>query len=206
MSARARGFESHPLRQTHLQRTAQPASIYIDARSGQNLTAGPKVKSHSSFRHRGSTRQAQPASLDLRSVHPGSSSWRQPTGHLVYGVAGTLRTLAFDLGRLGTRGTPLLGQRIPLPWRAGPRATDKGRDSDPISKPAISMWRTSWLAAPRQTRNKKGSPTKPDSSRSAWPRNRRTSASPGTMDRCRPLAAGSLLACAGSCSRSQSSN
>ena len=47
------------------------------------------------------------ANPNVEGAHP----WRQPRalrtdGHLVYGVAGTLRAVAFDLGRLEVTGTP----------------------------------------------------------------------------------------------------
>ena len=39
---------------------------------------------------------------------PGGSHGRYVrSGHLVYGVAGTLRAVAFDLGRLDIEGTPM---------------------------------------------------------------------------------------------------
>ena len=37
----------------------------------------------------------------------GSHAHYAPSGHLVYGAAGTLRAVAFDLARLETRGTPV---------------------------------------------------------------------------------------------------
>jgi hypothetical protein len=55
---------------------------------------------------------AQIAVLDLESgtskvlIRGGSHAHYVPTGHLVYGVAGTLRATAFDLGRLEVVGTP----------------------------------------------------------------------------------------------------
>ena len=55
---------------------------------------------------------AQIAVLDLRTgtskvlIRGGSHAHYMPTGHLVYGVAGTLRAVAFDLGRLEVTGTP----------------------------------------------------------------------------------------------------
>jgi len=55
----------------------------------------------------------QIAALDLRTgtqkvlVRGGSSARYLPSGHLVYGVAGTLRAVPFDLDRLETRGTPV---------------------------------------------------------------------------------------------------
>jgi protein kinase-like protein/WD40 repeat protein len=55
---------------------------------------------------------AQVAVLDLQSgtskvlIRGGSHAHYLPTGHLVYGVAGTLRAVAFDLGRLEVVGTP----------------------------------------------------------------------------------------------------
>ena len=55
---------------------------------------------------------AQIAVLDLQSgtskvlIRGGSHAHYVPTGHLVYGVAGTLRAVAFDLGQLEVIGTP----------------------------------------------------------------------------------------------------
>ena len=55
---------------------------------------------------------AQVAVLDLRTgtskvlIRGGSHARFVPTGHLVYGVSGTLRAVAFDLTRLEVRGTP----------------------------------------------------------------------------------------------------
>ena len=55
---------------------------------------------------------AQVAVLDLRTgtskvlIRGGSHAHYVPSGHLVYGVAGTLRAVAFDLGRLEVVGTP----------------------------------------------------------------------------------------------------
>ena len=39
-------------------------------------------------------------------IRGGSDAHYVPTGHLVYGVTGTLRAVAFDLGRLEVVGTP----------------------------------------------------------------------------------------------------
>jgi hypothetical protein len=58
------------------------------------------------------TENAQIAVLDLRTgtskvlVRGGSDARYVPTGHLVYGAAGTLRAVAFDLQRLEVVGTP----------------------------------------------------------------------------------------------------
>ena len=60
----------------------------------------------------GGTANAQIAVLDLQTgtskvlIRGGSHAHYVPTGHLVYGVAGTLRAVAFDLGRLEVVGTP----------------------------------------------------------------------------------------------------
>jgi len=60
----------------------------------------------------GAIENAQVAVLDLRTgtskvlIRGGSHAHYVPTGHLVYGVAGTLRAVAFDLGRLEVAGTP----------------------------------------------------------------------------------------------------
>jgi serine/threonine-protein kinase len=60
----------------------------------------------------GSIDNAQIAVLDLRTgtskvlIRGGSHAHYVPTGHLVYGVAGTLRAVAFDLRRLEVVGTP----------------------------------------------------------------------------------------------------
>jgi serine/threonine-protein kinase len=62
---------------------------------------------------RGGIENAQIAVLDLqtgeqRVLVPGGSHPRYvPTGHIVYGVAGTLRAVAFDLGRLEVRSDPV---------------------------------------------------------------------------------------------------
>ena len=60
----------------------------------------------------GVTLNAQIAVLDLQTgtskvlVRGGSDAHYVPTGHLLYSVAGTLRAVAFDLGRLEVVGTP----------------------------------------------------------------------------------------------------
>ena len=60
----------------------------------------------------GGIENAQIAVLDLRTgtskvlIRGGSHAHYVPTGHLVYGVSGTLRAVAFDLGRLEVVGTP----------------------------------------------------------------------------------------------------
>jgi Tol biopolymer transport system component len=60
----------------------------------------------------GALDNAQIAVLDLQSgtskvlIRGGSHAHYVPTGHLVYGVAGTLRAVAFDLERLEVVGTP----------------------------------------------------------------------------------------------------
>jgi len=60
----------------------------------------------------GSIENAQIALLDLRTgtskvlIRGGSHAHYVSTGHLVYGVMGTLRAVAFDLGRLEVVGTP----------------------------------------------------------------------------------------------------
>jgi len=60
----------------------------------------------------GNTSNAQIAVLDLHTgtskvlIRGGSDAQYVPTGHLVYGVNGTLRAVAFDLGRLEVVGTP----------------------------------------------------------------------------------------------------
>jgi serine/threonine-protein kinase len=60
----------------------------------------------------GDFENAQIAVLDLQTglskvlIRGGSDAHYLPTGHLVYGVAGTLRAVAFDLGRLEVVGTP----------------------------------------------------------------------------------------------------
>ena len=68
---------------------------------------------------------AQVAVLDLQTgtskvlIRGGSHAHYVPTGHLVYGVAGTLRAVAFDLGRLEVVGTP-------APVLEGVVTTDQG--------------------------------------------------------------------------------
>jgi serine/threonine-protein kinase len=60
----------------------------------------------------GGIENAQIAVLDLRTgmskvlIRGGSHAHYVPTGHLVYAVAGTLRAVGFDLGRLEVTGTP----------------------------------------------------------------------------------------------------
>jgi eukaryotic-like serine/threonine-protein kinase len=60
----------------------------------------------------GGIENGQIAVLDLQTgtsrvlVRGGSHAHYVPTGHLIYGVAGTLRAVAFDLGRLEVVGTP----------------------------------------------------------------------------------------------------
>ena len=61
----------------------------------------------------GGIESAQVAVLNLRTgmskvlIRGGSHAHYVPKGHLVYGVMGTLRAVAFDLGRLEVVGTPL---------------------------------------------------------------------------------------------------
>ena len=61
----------------------------------------------------GTIENAQIGVLDLRTgtskvlIRGGSHAHYVPTGHLVYGVAGTLRAVAFDLRRLEVVGTPV---------------------------------------------------------------------------------------------------
>ena len=61
----------------------------------------------------GGLEAAQVAVLDLQSgtrrvlFRGGSHAHYVPSGHLVYGQAGTLRAVAFDLARLELRGTPV---------------------------------------------------------------------------------------------------
>jgi hypothetical protein len=61
----------------------------------------------------GGVENAQIAVLDLQTgtskvlLRGGSHAHYLPTGHLMYGVAGTLRAVAFDLGRLEVVGTPV---------------------------------------------------------------------------------------------------
>jgi serine/threonine-protein kinase len=61
----------------------------------------------------GGIENAQIAVLDLKTheqkvlVRGGSHPRYVPTGHIVYGVAGTLRAVAFDLGRLEVRSDPV---------------------------------------------------------------------------------------------------
>jgi eukaryotic-like serine/threonine-protein kinase len=73
----------------------------------------------------GSIENAQVAVLDLQTatsrvlIRGGSHAHYVPTGHLVYGVTGTLRAVAFDLGRLEVVGTP-------APVLEGVVTTDEG--------------------------------------------------------------------------------
>ncbi len=61
----------------------------------------------------GSIETAQVAALDLQTgtskilIRGGSHAHYVPTGHLIYGVTGTLHAVAFDLGRLEVVGTPV---------------------------------------------------------------------------------------------------
>ena len=61
----------------------------------------------------GGLEASQVAVLDLETgtykvlVPGGNHAHYVPSGHLVYGVGGTLRAVAFDLARLQTRGTPV---------------------------------------------------------------------------------------------------
>jgi serine/threonine-protein kinase len=65
------------------------------------------------IRTSGPIENAQIAVLDLRTgeqnvlVSGGSNPRYAASGHIVYGVAGTLRAIAFDLDRLGVRGDPV---------------------------------------------------------------------------------------------------
>ena len=76
---------------------------------------------------------AQIAVLDLATreqkvlIRGGSHARYVPTGHLVYGVAGTLRAVAFDLRRLEVVGTPVpvLEQVITTRW--GGQLEHRGR-------------------------------------------------------------------------------
>ena len=60
----------------------------------------------------GGVEDSQIAVLDLQTgmskvlIRGGSDARYVPTGHLVYGIAGTLRAVAFDLRRLEVTGTP----------------------------------------------------------------------------------------------------
>ena len=74
----------------------------------------PGVTPHSSpLQPAGGIDNAQIAVLDLNTrtqkvlIRGGSHARYVPTGHLVYGVAGTLRAVAFDLNRLEVVGTPV---------------------------------------------------------------------------------------------------
>ena len=67
---------------------------------------GGQRRCSSRSRRRTGLDNAQIAVLDLRTardgaIRGGSHAHYVPTGHLVYGAAGTLRAVAFDLGRLG---------------------------------------------------------------------------------------------------------
>ena len=83
---------------------------------GKAITCGPsscpEARRSSSRLLAGGHRERQVAVLDLRTgtskvlIRGGSHAHYVPTGHLVYGVAGTLRAVAFDLGRLEVVGTP----------------------------------------------------------------------------------------------------
>ena len=87
-------------------------------RVAKPITSGPSScleatrSSSRSLRSAGVIENAQIAVLDLRTgtskvlVRGGSHAHYVPTGHLVYGVAGTLRAVAFDLARLEATGTP----------------------------------------------------------------------------------------------------
>ena len=100
------------------QEASPPCSRSPIASAGKAITCGPssclEARRCSSrlFRLTASIDNAQIAVLDLRTgtskvlIRGGSHAHYVPTGHLVYGVAGTLRAVAFDLGRLEVVGTP----------------------------------------------------------------------------------------------------
>src|SRR5262249_30872746 len=82
-----------------------------------------------------STENSQIAVLDLRSgtskvlIRCGRHGHYVPTGHLVYGAAGTLRAVAFDLRRLEVVGTPvpvLEGVVTTLPGATDAAMADNG--------------------------------------------------------------------------------
>jgi hypothetical protein len=92
----------------------------------------------------GSIDNAQVAVLDLRTgthkilMRGGSHAHYLPTGHLVYGVGGTLRAVAFDLARLEPVGTPtsILPKVITTPF--GAADFDVARDGTLVYVSSVS--------------------------------------------------------------------
>ena len=101
------------------QEASPPCSRSPIASAAKAITCGPsscpaaRRSSSRSLRPTGGIENAQIAVLDLQTgtskvlIRGGSHAHYVPTGHLVYGVAGTLRAVAFDLGRLEVVGTPV---------------------------------------------------------------------------------------------------
>ena len=108
----------------------------------------------------GGIENAQIAVLDLRTgtskvlIRGGSHAHYVPTGHLVYGVAGTLRAVAFDLQRLEVVGTPTPVLEGVVTTAPGRRRRRGGRQRLARLRPGRRRWR--------------------------WPADRRVGGSPGT--------------------------
>ena len=87
---------------------------------------------------------AQVAVLDLRTgtqkilVRGGSHAHYVPSGHLVYGVAGTLRAVAFDLTRLEAVGTPVPVLSQVVTHTSGAADFDVGRDGTLVYVPGAA--------------------------------------------------------------------
>ena len=105
----------------------------------------------------GGIENAQIAVLDLRTgtskvlIRGGSHAHYVPTGHLVYGVTGTLRAVAFDLGRLEVVGTPapvLEGVVTTAPGPLTSRWPPTARSSTSQARPVAAASRQScrWIA------------------------------------------------------------
>ena len=96
---------------------------------------------------------AQIAVLDLRTgtskvlIRGGSHAHYVPTGHLVYGVAGTLRAVAFDLGRLEVVGTPAPVLDGVVTTASGAADVASGRQRVARLRPRWRRWR--WPADSR---------------------------------------------------------
>ena len=95
----------------------------------------------------GGIENAQVAVLDLRTgtskvlIRGGSHAHYVPTGHLVYGVAGTLRAVAFDLGRLEVVGTPAPVLEGVVTTGVGRRQRRGGRQRFARLRPRRGRWR-----------------------------------------------------------------
>ena len=95
-------------------------------------------------------REREIAVLDLRTgtskvlIRGGSHAHYVPTGHLVYGVEGTLRAVAFDLERLEVVGTPAPVLEGVVTTLSGDAQVARGRERLARLRP-----RRGWWSAPR---------------------------------------------------------